>query len=109
MADQSSESQSKVERAESIERQLEGEPAPTTPPANPSGGSTPAPGTDDVGESVTRPGEDIAERDGKEPGRADSGTSASGRPKGESDERDASSVTSGESATDSPPMGGQGG
>jgi hypothetical protein len=47
----------------------------------------------EVGESTTRRGEDIAERDGKEPGRHDGPTDpATGRSSGYSDERDVSGI-----------------
>lgn len=47
-----------------------------------------------VGESTTRRGEDVAKKDGKEAGRKDteSDEGQSGRPAGESDERDRSSI-----------------
>jgi hypothetical protein len=47
-----------------------------------------------VGESVSRRGEDLAEREGKESGRDDTGTddAAAGRPVGHSDLRDKTSV-----------------
>lgn len=47
-----------------------------------------------VGESTSRRGEDIAEKDGKEAGRVDTGTSDDGseRPTGESTARDRTSV-----------------
>ncbi len=62
-----------------------------------------------TGDSPNRSGEDIVDEDGKEAGRADTGTNAAGRPTGESDERDTSGVNTSEGITDSPPMGGQGG
>lgn len=45
-----------------------------------------------VGTSNQTGAEDIAERDGKESGREDTGTNAAGRPTGTSDERDDSSL-----------------
>lgn len=92
MSDTAGEQESKEARAESVERQLEDEAPPHTPPVNESGGSDPADGTDDVGESTTRHGEDIVDEDGKEPGREDTGTNAAGRPTGTSTERDATGI-----------------
>jgi hypothetical protein len=65
-----------------------------------------------VGKSTTRSGEDIADREGKEPGREDAGTQGkSGRPVGVSDERDSGSVDPQGSQGDAPnmPSGDQGG
>lgn len=109
MTDSGNEEQSKAERAESVSRMLNDEEAPTTEPPNPDGGSEPAAGTEDAGDSVTRRGEDMAAKDGKEPGREDTGESGAGRPTGESSARDATGVNPTEPVTDSPPQGGQGG
>ncbi|MEY2444849.1 MAG: hypothetical protein QOC57_1682 [Ilumatobacteraceae bacterium] len=59
-------------------------------PADPADAAQPAPGTDGVGESVTRRGEDVG-RTEHEAGRYDTGTdgSAAQRPTGESTRRDA--------------------
>ena len=40
----------------------------------------------------TRKGEDIADKDGKEPGRQDTGTTGADRPSGESDARDSTAI-----------------
>jgi hypothetical protein len=93
MSDTPGEEASKKERAASVERQLNDEAPPTEPPTNEPGGSTPAEGTEDVGESITRKGEDIIEKDGKEPGRVDTGTEGpTQRPTGESTKRDATGI-----------------
>ena len=85
MSETAGEQESKDARAESVERQLEGDAPPQEPPMNESGGSDPADGTDDVGESTTRSGEDIVDKDGKEAGREDTGTSGpTDRPTGTS-------------------------
>ncbi|MET1156415.1 hypothetical protein [Arthrobacter sp.] len=49
---------------------------------------------DGVGESTTRHGEDVAKKEGKEPGRKDTGTDAGPvqRPTGESSPRDSTAV-----------------
>lgn len=93
MSDTAGEQESKEARAASVGRQLNDEDPPTEPPVNVSGGSTPAEGTDDVGESVTRRGEDMGDKDGKEAGRVDTGTEGpTERPTGESTERDATGI-----------------
>jgi hypothetical protein len=93
MSETSDEAASKEARAASVERQLEDEPPPVEPAEHESGGSTPAEGTDDVGESVTRRGEDMVEEDGKEAGREDTGTEGpTDRPTGTSTARDATGV-----------------
>ena len=93
MPNDSSEQQSKDARAESVARQLNDEAPPEEPAPNPSGGSSPAEGTEDVGESVTRRGEEIVDDDGKEPGRVDTGTQGpTDRPTGTSTERDATGI-----------------
>ena len=93
MSGTAGEQESKEARAASVERQLNDEDPPREPPENDPGGSSPAEGTDDVGESITRRGEDIVEKDGKEPGRVDTGTEGpTERPTGESTERDATGV-----------------
>jgi hypothetical protein len=101
--------QSKEERAASVARQLEGEAPPVEPAVNPPSTANPAEGTGDAGESKGRSGEEIVGKDGKEPGREDTGQSPSGRPKGESDARDATGINPQQGKTDSPPMGGTGG
>jgi hypothetical protein len=102
---------SKEDRARSVERMLEGEDPPVEPAQNDPGGSSPAPGTDDVGESPSRGGEEDASDDsGQEAGRTDTGDdSGTGRPAGTSTGRDASGVATDDPETDAPPMGGQGG
>lgn len=85
--------ESKAARAESVSRMLNDEEPPVTEAPNPSAPSDPAPGTEDVGESVTRRGEEIVADDGKEPGRHDVQTeSPTGRPAGTSDARDFTGV-----------------
>ncbi|MBA3652703.1 MAG: hypothetical protein H0W70_00760 [Actinobacteria bacterium] len=89
-------------RRESVERQLEGsrpgQPGQTTSDATPSPVAADEVTSDTpesphgVGESVGRRGEDMVERDGKEPGRADTGHKGADRPTGTSDERDDSGV-----------------
>ncbi len=92
MSDTGSE-QSKEDRGESVERQLEGDAPPQEPPAQASGGSEPATGADDVGESTTRSGEDMTDKDGKEAGRVDTGTEGpTDRPTGESTKRDVTGI-----------------
>jgi len=92
MSDAGSE-QSKEERSDSVERQLEGEAPPQQAPNEASGDSEPAKGTDDVGESTTRSGEDMVDKDGKEPGRVDTGTEGpTDRPTGESTKRDVTGI-----------------
>lgn len=83
-----SEAASKAARAESVSRQLNDEEAPVTELPNPDSESDPAPGTEDVGDSVTRHGESIVGNDGKEAGSHDVDTdSPTGRPAGTSDPR----------------------
>lgn len=92
MSDTGSE-QSKEARDESVERQLEGDAPPQEAPAQASGGSTPATGADDVGESTSRRGEDMRDKDGKEAGRIDTGTKGpTDRPTGESTKRDVTGI-----------------
>lgn len=92
MSDTGSE-RSKEERGESVERQLEGDAPPQDPAGQSPGGSSPATGTDDVGESTTRSGEDIVDDDGKEAGRTDTGTEGpTDRPTGESTKRDVTGI-----------------
>ncbi len=94
MSDTGSE-QSKEARSESVERQMEGEAPPEASGGEASGGSTPAEATDAVGESTTRSGQDIKDRDGKEAGRIDTGTEGpTDRPTGESTKRDVTGIDS---------------
>lgn len=68
----------------------------------------PSPG--DVGESISRRGEDVADQEGKEAGRKDTGPQGeSGRPAGTSDSRDATGVNPQEPIDGGPAQGGQGG
>lgn len=92
--EQANEQQSKDDRAASVERMLNDEEAPVTEAPNEDVPSDPATGTSDVGESVTRRGEDMVSSDGKEPGRADVGPDGSptGREAGTSTDRDATGV-----------------
>lgn len=95
MPETDGERESKEARAKSVERTLNDEPPPQEPPPQDLGPSRPAIGTSDVGESVTRRGEDVVEDEGKEPGRAHTGTEgATQRPTGESKPRDVSGVDS---------------
>lgn len=88
-----SEEQSKAERAASVARALNDEAPPVTEAPNPDGGSDPATGASDVGESIGRRGEDMVDDDGKEAGRTDTGTeSPTGRPSGTSSIRDGAGI-----------------
>jgi len=91
MAEQSDTDNSlKVERQEGVKKAFE-DPGPSEEP-DPEA-FQPAPGTEDVGESMTRCGEDVAKEE-KEPGRYETGTdgTTAGRPTGESTPRDMSGV-----------------
>lgn len=82
------------ERAEGVERMLEGE-EPPEDTVQPGASSPPRKDAKmapkGVGESTSRSGEDIAQRDGKEAGRHDEGTEGEAdRPVGTSDPRDGS-------------------
>jgi hypothetical protein len=89
--DESSEQESKAERAASVERMLSGEDPPADPPENDPQPPRAAPGASSVGESTTRRAEDIAKE--KEPGRQDTGTEGdANRPTGTSTARDATGV-----------------
>ncbi len=93
------------DRADSVSRQLEnsapGAAGQTASPANESPVS-PDEVTDDapetahgVGASTTRQGNEMVDKDGKEAGREDTGTSGgTNRPTGTSDERDSSGASS---------------
>jgi hypothetical protein len=48
----------------------------------------------------TRKGEDIKDKDGKEPGRQDSGTTGAGRPSGSSSARDSTAINPDDVDTD---------
>ena len=48
----------------------------------------------------TRKGEDIKDKDGKEPGRQDSGTTGAGRPSGSSTARDSTAINPDDVDTD---------
>lgn len=98
----SGESASKAERRASVEEQL-AETKGTRPggaspadeqPVHPDDVTDAEPETPlGVGTSTTRRGEDLADDDGKEPGRHDAGTQGeSDRPVGVSDERDSTGV-----------------
>jgi hypothetical protein len=76
----------KEERKESVKKAFDA----SGPGAQPDPGvAQPAPGTDDVGESITRRGEDVAKTE-QEPGRYSTGTDGTpaDRPTGESTRRD---------------------
>jgi hypothetical protein len=81
-------------KSESVRRQLTGADAPkdSNPESlvGPTGGKVGEEPPAGVGESVARRGEDMIKHHGKEAGRHDTGTDASesGRPTGESTERD---------------------
>jgi hypothetical protein len=104
----SSEDRSKADRAESVGRMLSGEDAPqdteepTGGPADESGEMAP----DDVGESITRRGEDVIDDAGTEPGREDTGSDGTpaDRPTGASTVRDRTGVDPQEPTTGSPPQ-----
>jgi hypothetical protein len=104
----SGEDQSKGDRAESVRRILSDEEAPqdteqpTGGPADESGEMAP----DDVGESITRRGEDVADDDGTEAGREDTGTDGTpaDRPTGASTVRDRTGIDPQEPTTGSPPQ-----
>lgn len=111
-SDSTTEAESKDARAEGVRRMLSGEDAPKES-VQPSGAETesgqmPPEG---VGESITRRGEDVAKRAGKESGRFDTGTDGTPaeRPTGGSTARDTTGVDPQEPITGSPPQGGQGG
>ncbi|MDQ6658323.1 MAG: hypothetical protein M3Z00_08885 [Actinomycetota bacterium] len=87
------------ERQEGVPRAMGSEP-PLREPNEPAGADdvdlADAQAPDDVGESVGRRAEDIADREGKEAGRVDTGTdAATDRPTGESTSRDQTSVDPG--------------
>jgi hypothetical protein len=93
MSDTTGEQESKDARAASVERQLNDDEPPQEPPTNEPGGSSPAKGTDDVGKSTARRGEEMVENDGKEAGREDTGTEGpTDRPTGESTKRDVTGI-----------------
>lgn len=78
------------ERKESVKKAFE----PAGPSSEPDADTfQPAPGTEDVGESMTRRGEDVAKEE-QEAGRYDTGTDGTpgDRPTGESTSRDKTSV-----------------
>jgi hypothetical protein len=88
---------SKDARAEGVRRMLSDEDAPrgTVQPGATSEEADPGDtAPDNVGESITRRGEDIVDRDGKEPGRDETGTDGSpaDRPTGTSTARDATGI-----------------
>jgi hypothetical protein len=97
MAETDGEKQSKQARADSVERMLNDEPPPKEPTTNDPAPNPAEDAADDVGESVTRRGEDIVKDDGKEPGRKDTGTEGAGRPTGTSTPRDQTGVNPQES------------
>ncbi len=89
----SGEQESKEARAKSVERQLNDEDPPQEPAENEPGGSHEVGGASKVGESTTRRGEDVIDKDGKEAGREDTGTEGpTDRPTGTSTERDATGI-----------------
>lgn len=90
--DTSSEKASKEERAAGVKRTLTDQGAPVNPPPNEEGGSSPAEGASEVGDSLTRSGEDVEGKEGKEAGRHDTGDTPEGRPTGGSSDRDATGV-----------------
>ena len=91
------EEESKDARAEGVRRMLSDEDAPqgtVQPGATSEEADSGDVAPDNVGESITRRGEDIGEQDGKEPGRDDTGTDGTpaDRPTGASDARDATGI-----------------
>jgi hypothetical protein len=91
-----SESASQDAAAESVRRQGAGEDAPeeANPESlvGPTGGSPGKEPPKGTGESINRRGEDVAKREGKEPGRLETGTDETGRPTAESTPRDKTGV-----------------
>jgi hypothetical protein len=87
---------SKAERAEGVSRQLGGEDPPkdVEQPVGNTEGREGKTAPDDVGESITRSGQDVAGEEGKEAGRHDTGTddTPAQRPTGTSDARDVTGV-----------------
>lgn len=87
----------KQDRAESVERQMRGDKAPTDTnresQVGPTGGGGGEMAPEGVGESVSRRGEDVGEG-GQEAGRTDTGTddTAAERPTGTSSSRDQTGV-----------------
>ncbi|CAN5266640.1 hypothetical protein BH20ACT3_BH20ACT3_03950 [soil metagenome] len=90
--DTSSEKASKEERAAGVERTLTDQEPPVNPPPNEPGGSHEVGGASEVGESITRSGEDVEAKEGKEAGRSDTGETPEGRPTGTSSDRDITGV-----------------
>lgn len=90
--DTNSEKESKAERAAGVERTLTDQDPPVDPPVNDPGGSHEVGDASKVGESMTRSGEDVVGKEGKEAGRADTGETAEGRPTGTSSTRDSTGV-----------------
>ena len=90
------ESESKGARAESVSRTLSGEDAPeeTVQPTGTTEGREGEMAPDDVGESISRRGENMVDADGKESGRQDTGTddTPAQRPTGTSTPRDTTGV-----------------
>lgn len=88
-------SDDKANRAESVGRQLSGQDAPqdTVQPTGNLEGPAPEMAPSGVGESHTQRGEDVADSEGQESGRVDTGTQgSSGRPTGTSGPEDATGV-----------------
>ena len=79
-----------TERKESVKKAFETPPAGAEHNPNP---PDPAPGVDDVGDSITRSAEDVAQQE-QEPGRRSTGTDGTpaNRPVGESTPRDMTGV-----------------
>src|SRR4051812_26070515 len=93
------------QRAEGVARQLNDEAPPKDKGQNNPDSPTAAAGSAAVGDSTTRRGEDIKAADGKEPGRADTGTKgASERPTGTSDGRDSTGVDPQDSTSGGPTL-----
>lgn len=90
--DTNSEKESKEARAAGVERTLSEQDPPVDPPVNEPGGSTEVGDASKVGESMTRSGEDVEGKEGKEAGRSDTGDTPEGRPTGTSSDRDATGV-----------------
>ena len=93
---QTPEEASKAARAEGVRQQLSGEDPPkdTEQPVGNTEGPEGEMAPDDVGESITRSGQDVVGQEGKEAGREDTGTddTRGQRPTGTSTPRDVTGV-----------------
>jgi hypothetical protein len=89
--------ESQRQRAAGVSRMLTGEDPPQEPETNDPDPPREVGGASSAGESMTRRGESISERDGKEAGREDTGVddTPAQRPTGTSTERDQTGVNPG--------------